>query len=334
MKILIATSIYLPNTGGPAQYAFELNREFRSMGHEVKVVRYSWEKILPSWVKHFVYFLKLVPCAMKADFILALDTYLAAIPALWAGRLFGKKVLVRTGGDFFWEMYVNRTGQSVTLSEFYKREREFNTKEKIIFGLTRETLRRFDGVIFSTEYQREIFINAYNLKRDRTFIVENCYKEKVIGNNPSSKNFLWAGRDIPLKNVKRLESAFNKAKEKSPEISLDIMKNPHHQEFIAKLTDCYAFVLPSLSEVSPNTILRAISLNKPFVCTRETGIYDKIKDLGLFVDPLSEDDIREKILALSDDSIYDMQKDKLKAFTYTHSYAEIAQEILSIAASL
>ena len=109
------------------------------------------------------------------------------------------------------------------------------------------------------------------------------------------------------------------------------MLNPDHNLMIEKMKDCYAFILPSLSEISPGIILRAISFNKPFICTKETGIYERIKDIGLFIDPLSEKDIKERILFLADNNNYLEQRGKIENFNFRHSYREIANELITIA---
>ena len=134
-----------------------------------------------------------------------------------------------------------------------------------------------------------------------------------------------------MKNLSGLKKAFKKAQKENPGISLDIMLDPNHDLLMEKMKKCYAFILPSLSDISPNLILRAISFNKPFICTRETGIYDRVKEAGLFVNPLDIDDIKEKILFLADDNNYEEQKRKVENFDFKHSYKEIAREILKIA---
>ena len=72
----------------------------------------------------------------------------------------------------------------------------------------------------------------------------------------------------------------------------------------------------------------------PFICTREIGIYERIKDIGLFINPLNEDGIKEKILFLADDKNYEEQKKKVESFNFQHSYRDIAEEILRIAEKL
>jgi hypothetical protein len=82
---------------------------------------------------------------------------------------------------FLWEGYVERTGDLVLLRDFYKtRLDKFSLKEKIIFYLTKWTLSHTDKVIFSTQWQKDIFMEPYQLhKKDadkKIEIVENRYE--------------------------------------------------------------------------------------------------------------------------------------------------------------
>jgi len=92
-------------------------------------------------------------------------------------------------------------------------------------------------------------------------------------------------------------------------------------------------VLASLGDISPNTILEAITFSKPFILTRECGFYDKLRDIGVWVDPEDVDDVAAKIEWLADDANYEAQRKKVAAFTFTHSYADIAREIMEVYAS-
>jgi hypothetical protein len=60
MKILIATGIYPPKIGGPAQYALNLKNEFEKMGHGVRVKTYGIEGKLPTGFRHLFFFFKII----------------------------------------------------------------------------------------------------------------------------------------------------------------------------------------------------------------------------------------------------------------------------------
>ena len=96
------------------------------------------------------------------------------------------------------------------------------------------------------------------------------------------------------------------------------------------MKEAYAIILPSLSEVSPNFILEAVSFNKPFIVTKETGLVESLKDIGLFADPLSVGDIKSKIEFLLENHNYMERKKKIESFNFTHTYKEIAREIIEL----
>ncbi len=330
MHILIATGIFPPDIGGPAQYAKHLAKEFTKLGHSVDILVYKLEKKLPSGIRHFLYFLRVVSSLPKKDFIIALDSFSVGLPAVLAAKIFGKKNIVRIGGDFLWENYVEKTGNLITLGDFYEKRPRLSLKHKIIFSLSKFCLQNASSIVFSTEWQRDIFKDAYGLKPERLFIIENYYGEKIAGEFFQKKNFLWAGRPIKLKNINLLKEIFQELEKERPDIKLEIMAGAFYEELMEKIRNCYAVILPSISDISPNFILDAIRCNKPFILTKETGLYDKLKNIGLFTSPFNRKDIKDKILFLADQRNYDEYKRRVAEFNFTHSWREIAEDFLKI----
>lgn len=330
MKILIATGIYPPDIGGPAHYAKSLHDEFIKLGYTVKVLAYNIEKKLPVGVRHLWFFLRVVFSLRGVDLVIALDTFSVGLPVVLSGKLFRKKVIIRTGGDFLWESYIMRTGEKILLSEFYKKERNYSVKEKIIFKLTKFLLRNSNAIVFSTKWQRDVFISAYDLGNNKIFIIENFYGGKMDNIEPKEKNFLWAGRDITLKNLDTLKEAFEEVRKIDNSLKLDILKKVPRKELLEKIKTCYAVILPSVSEVSPNFIMESLMFNKPFIVTKDTGLYSKLETVGNFVNPLSVEDIKEKILFLADNENYNENKRKISSFNFIHSYKDIAKEFLGV----
>jgi len=331
MKILICTGIFPPNVGGPAQYAKEVSLELKRHGHSVKVLAFELERKLPTIIRHELFFWRTLFSLRGVDFILALDTFSVGFPAAVDAKILRKKIIIRTGGDFLWESYVERTGDLVLFRDFYKsRLDKLNFKERIIFDVTRWTLKNSKAIIFSTEWQRRFFEEAYNLNPHKNFIVENFYGEKLESLVPDKKIFVGGTRPLKWKNLPRLAAAFELARREDPSISLDLLGAPY-EEFLKKIQNSYAVILVSLGDISPNMILDAVRSQKPFILSRENGLYDRIKDIGLFVDPEDKKDIYEKILMLSKKEIYDEYKNKISQFNFTHSWREICDEIISIA---
>lgn len=328
MKIIIATGIYPPEIGGPAQYAKNLKAEFEAKGHKVAVLTYRSEKRLPTGIRHFWFFLRYLSAFPRFDLVIALDTFSVGLPAVAAAKILGKKIIIRTGGDFLWEQYVERTGDLVLLKNFYQtRLDKLNPKEKIVFKLSRWAILNASRLIFSTDWQKKIWSLVYGFDEAKTSIVENYYGPKEPSFPSAEKNFITGGRSLKLKNFHRLVEAFEKAKTKEFSLIYDDTTKPF-EKFMDKVAHCYAVILVSLGDISPNLILDAIRHNKPFILTRETGLYDKLRDIGLFVDPEDTNDIAEKIVFLSDQKNYEKQVEKIKMFNFTHVWQEIAVEFV------
>jgi putative flippase GtrA/glycosyltransferase involved in cell wall biosynthesis len=330
MKILIATGIYPPKIGGPAEYAKNLREEFEKLGHVVNVKTYDVEDKLPTGMRHLFFFLKIIKDVISSDAIFILDTFSVGWPTTLACKIFGKKGIIRTGGDFLWEQYVERTGKKILLRNFYDNEKpKFSFKEKIVFKLTRWTLNNATKIIFSTEWQRDIFIKAYGFKRENTCIVENYFGPKNTGDKFESKMFVGSTRNLVWKNIDTLKSVFEKINSVHHEVSL-FLDNMPYKDFIKKINSCYGVILVSLGDISPNMITDAIKLNKPFICTKEVGIYDRIKNAGIFVDPLNKKEIEEAISIMLTEDGYAKAQEKVENFNFVHTWSQIAGEFIDI----
>ena len=262
--------------------------------------------------------------------VLALDTFSVGWPTTLAAKIFGKNCLIRTGGDFLWEGYVERTKKKILLRNFYQTEiQNLSLKEKLIFRITKWTLQNATKVIFSTEWQKQIFIKAYDLKEWDTDIIENYYGEKTSDFDYEAMVFIGSTRRLVWKNLNTLQKVFDRVAQTHPHAAL-FLDNLPHDNFLDKLGHSYAVVLISLGDISPNMILDAVRLNRPFICTREIGIYDRIKEAGLFVDPLDEKAIEGAILNLLSADGYQKAKEKVRNFNFTHNWGQIAKELLRI----
>ncbi len=329
-KILIATGIFPPQIGGPAHYVHSLAKEFVKLGFENYVVSFSYVLKLPPIIRHIVYLCKLLVLGWRYDAILGFDLLSVGFPAVLAGKILRKKVILRVGGDFLWEHYVERTKEKIPLSQFYQRTNLYTYKEKIIFNITKFVVRSCDLVVFTTPWFRDIFVSAYGLEYKSTIIIENAFGHLHGDVFPRKQNFLWAGRPLFLKNTEALSRAFACAQDVNPNITLEMYQNLSHEELMEKIKTCYAVIYPSLSEVSPNFVLEALSYGKPSIVTKETGYTNFLRDVALFVDPLDEKDITVKILALAEEKQYQDLLYRARAFGRTHTYAEIAAEYAAL----
>lgn len=339
MKILISTGIYPPDIGGPAQYARNLYETWKGQGHDVKVAAYRWERAFPTFLRHILFFFKIFRKGWNADMILVLDTWSAAVPTMYACKLMRKKYIIRTGGDFLWETYVERTGDMVLFRKFYESSlNKFSRKEKLIYKLGGKALKNAAMIIYSTDWQRKVFEKAYGLDSSRSRIVENFCGNREEQIEPENRVFVAGTRDLKWKNLDLLKKAFklaqNDIKNKGlEEIEFDTTKAVY-DNFQERMRRSYAVILTSIGDISPNMIFDAIRVGTPFILTKETGIADRVRDCAVFVDPMNEQDIREKIVWMSDVNNRKLQAEKIRKFSWVHTWEEIGKEILSLYAKL
>ena len=336
MKILISTGIYPPDIGGSAQYARNLYETWKVQGHDVKVAAYRWERAFPAFVRHFLFFLKIFRKGWDADLVIVLDTWSAGVPTMFACGLMRKRYLIRTGGDFLWETYVERTGDLVLLRDFYEQSLgKLSLKEKMIYKLGGNTLRKASTVIFSNRWQQSLFEKAYKLDSQKSRIVENFCGEREDSREPEARVFMAGTRDIKLKNIDALKRAFKVAQDEVKargfeDIEFDTTKAVY-DNFQERMRRSYAVVLTSLGDVSPSMIFDAIRVGTPFILTKETGISDRVMECAMFVDPKDEKDIAEKIIWISDPKNRALQAQKVRGFKWIHTWDDIGKEIVAIA---
>ncbi|MEQ1561701.1 MAG: hypothetical protein ABL899_03215, partial [Nitrospira sp.] len=311
------------------EYAKNLADVWTKQGHKVTVKIFGNFQKYPWGLRHILFFFYIIPSVIFADYIFTLEAFSSGIVTI-ASKIFFKKVIFRTGGDLLWESYTERTGDTVLLKDFYQTSLDkLSRKEKIIFSLMKWTLRNLSAVIWSTEWQKDIFMKPYRLEEQRHFIVENYYGPRLNPVESSEKNFIGSARKLKWKNIEMLQNIFESQEVKSVGVRLEISHIPHEQ-FLEKIRQSYAVIVASFGDISPNTILDAIRCQKPFIVTKETGIYERIKDVAVFVDPKNPDDIKERVLWLSIPQNYELQKKKLQSFNFTHSWEEMADEYLRI----
>ncbi|MBC7836662.1 glycosyltransferase family 4 protein [Acetobacteraceae bacterium] len=334
MRFLIATPLYPPDIGGPSKYAKKICDELTRRDIPVSVVAWSgMERALPWGLRHLVYFLRLIPGVLRADYILALDTWSVGFPALCAAKLFRKKFLVRVGGDFLWEGYIERTGEMVRLSEFYEKPHVFSFKELLVLKATKFLVRHADVLLFNTQWQLDIWHKAYSFEHKNARVLENEYPQKR-GDSPAQKKvFVASGRGIRYKNISAFTEAFNKVTQRYPEIELDTTPLPP-EENAKRIASCYAVAVPSVSEINSNFIIEALSYGKPFITASDSGMHTRLKELGKFVDTLDKKAMEIAIEELLDEATYRGYKEKIEAFSYIRSWKEVTDEIIDVARSI
>ncbi|MFZ2803651.1 MAG: glycosyltransferase family 4 protein [Patescibacteria group bacterium] len=128
MKILLATGIYPPESGGPATYTSGLFVSLKARGHEVDVLAYGDASLKEDHVtrvsraggavvRYIRYAWQAFRLAPQADIVYAQGPVSEGFPATVGALLAGKPLMMKVVGDYAWEMAQQR-GEEKLLDEF------------------------------------------------------------------------------------------------------------------------------------------------------------------------------------------------------------------------
>ncbi len=361
MKIVLATGIYPPDIGGPATYVRHLAEELSGRGHQVTVITYAlnphitpsgggeqWNVVRVSkkggpllrWIR---YAKALKEYGSDADVVECFSSVSCGVP-LRLARLKKPRKVLRLGGDFLWERYTD-LGRRRTLREFLIRHPRFR------FPMAR-LLATFDHIIFSTRFQQLLYERAYR-GMPRNSVIENVLSGKaspVPHQKHDPVRLLFLGRFVRFKNLDRLFRAVSRIplatltlvgegpqKEKLLALSrtlqlqgrVSIVPPVHGEEVQRVFADHDLFVLPSLTEISPNAALEARAAGLPVLLSEENGLSEALRE-GMIIRPLiSTTDITKAILEA--DHRYDEFAQAAAApFVHGRGWDQVADEHLAL----
>jgi glycosyltransferase involved in cell wall biosynthesis len=214
MKIVLATPLYPPDSGGPATYAKLLVEHLpgatksaseAAERDEVVLLNFGDVRHLPKGIRHAVYFWKVVRAARGADVILALDPVSVGLPAALAAGLLGKPLVVKIVGDFAWEQGTQRFGVIATLDTFVRQERV-----PFAVACLRVTqgfvARRAKRIIVPSNYLKGI-ITAWGISSEKISIIFNSVElpqeilETAASKTDGREGIVSVGRLVPWKGM-------------------------------------------------------------------------------------------------------------------------------------
>jgi len=363
MKILLASGIFLPEAGGPATFAAKFGQELRVQGHEVAVLTFSdsaqhdtdksfdfpiyrikrSNKIMNYWR----YFWKVKKLASGFDVVYALDHISAGFPAAMACQRLQKPFFVRVGGDFLWERYVENVG-AITLGRYY--EQALYKSDNFRFSMANYVFSIAKKIIFTTQWQKNIFEKYYQIDKQKIELVKNA-QPLLLGQKhaPENKEIIFAGRLNSKNNISNLLSAWKKidnadfklviigsgpqqnniAEDIKNVSNAELISNMNQEQLHLRMSECYLMIFPSLSDISPNLMLEAISLGVPFISTDQLG-FEWVKSVARLFDPQDADQMAEAIRETFDESVYQKYSDKLRELKYDYQYSQAVEDTISI----
>lgn len=368
MKITIATGIFIPEAGGPATYAPKIAQEFLAMGHRVNIVTYSdkgqydFDSDLPyqvvrikrgnKLVNYWRYYQVLNKVAKDSDIIYSFDHFSAGIPAAKFCWRHKKPLYIRVGGDFIWERYLDISKDLVTLKDFYEKNIHLNA-EKLRFKLIKWVFGRATGIIFTTDWQKNIFKKFYNLPAKKLFVINNPIGKPNVDLDRSDirKEIIFSGRFVHKNNLINLIKAFAEIKNRDYSLvfigegpiesemkkaiddlgadNISIEPRMSRESLMDRVAKAYFAIWPSLTDISPNSLLEALSMNVPVLSSSEIG-FEELKDKIKTFDPRSASKMTEAISELLDEDNYNNYLRDIGDIAYDYTYKQAATDTIKI----
>lgn len=358
MKVILATGIYPPEIGGPATYVRELAGALRAKGAQVSIVTFGDPQPEDErdgvtrvsrrggpFLRYKRYARVLREMSEDVDVIEAFSSVSVGVP-LWLAHIRGPKKILRLGGDFLWERATDR-GDGRGLREWYDHKPWF-------VGFMNGLLRTFDTIVFSTHFQEDLYRRYYK-NMPPTTVIENVNPSgtPTLHQKHVPLRLLSLGRFVSFKNLPILVEAVKKLPdvtltiagsgpmERSLRASVDGLRLGERVTFLspqhgpkkeALLRDHDVLVVPSKTDISPNTALEARAAGLPVLLTQETGLSRVLLD-GMIVAKLETAD--DVVTAVSDIvQKYDAYAARAAQPVPPRGWNQLADEHLSLFVSL
>ncbi|MEX0935053.1 MAG: glycosyltransferase family 4 protein [Candidatus Paceibacterota bacterium] len=358
MKILLTTGIFPPETGGPATLTPLIADALIDRGHDVTVLTFSDhvqesvdEKYSFNLVRvvrgnklsnYWRFFREVWDRIDDVDFVYSLGWFTAGIPLSLAARLKKKPYVVRVGGDYAWERYLSWGREPLTIREFYSTGVYKKGGLSVFFMLIKWVFSGAHHVVFNSDVQRELYEKYYKLDSDKTITIYNpSPRLSVDSDRTLRKEIFFAGRLEEKNNVSTLIDAFaladldsfkltivgegsqkkklmDKVSDHGMEETITFLLPMDKSQLLKHMKDVYCVVLPSWTDVSPNTAYEALSLGVPLVITEEN--YLPFRDsLNMMFDPHSSKQLSQILEHLGDEVEHHRAKQQISTIDFQHS---------------
>lgn len=283
MRILIATGLYPPESGGPATYTALIEKRLPAHGIEVTVVPFRTVRHLPQGLRHLAYLGKLL--LTPADLIYAQDTVSVGLPAALAALLLRVPLVVRVPGDYAWEQARQRFGVTDELGPF--QQKSYGLRVALLRMLQRYVVNRACLVVTPSEYMRALVGKWTDPKKVHRIYTSLSLPPRYTlpAGRPQGFLVVTIARPVPWKGLEALERVVscNKAW-----VYKHVNDLPHEQA-MGWLKAADVFVLNSTYEGLSHALVEALSLGTPVVATNVGGNPEVVGDAGLLIPPKDDE---------------------------------------------
>ncbi len=330
MKILLITSIFPPDIGGPAGYVFNLFNGLRQLNHDVDVIAYGKDisKKYPLPLRMLFFLFLILQKGRKYNLFYAHGGLSSTLPALLACRLLGKKIGVKVTGDYAWEQSTNLGLVTDDIDIFQTKKYGFFIK---ILKLSQNfVVKNSDFIVAPSQYLKKM-VGEWGVKEEKIYIIYNSVIINYLPSIPKDEfqYILSVGRLVSWKGFDALIEAFSEIRGDFTNLKLVIVGDGpllFRLKELAKKTSCsdsilftgalnkedvfqwYArascFVLFSGYEGLSHVLLEALSFKLPVIASDKGGNKELIQNgINGFLVPWKNKELLKK-------SLYDVCNNK------------------------
>ena len=317
MRIVLATGIYPPDTGGPASYTQALSVWLRERGDTVTVICYS-DKPGDDVVRitrqgsvmsrYWRYAKAVYHAAKKADIIYLQGPVSEGFPGTVAAMIAGKPTVMKIVGDYAWEQ-AQQKGESALLDEFLQTSHKDGIRLMEI--IERWTAKQAKRIITPSRYLKTV-VERWGVSSEKIEVILNAQdalsasltlREGGVEHSETEGVICFtAARAVPWKGVKELITWWQEMPEThhlviagtGPDAALwrTLIDNSPAKDRITyrgaltrdEMAEQYAqsdvFLLDSGYEGYPHVVAEAASLGVPCYVSDKGGNPETIEQFG------------------------------------------------------
>lgn len=185
MKVLIATGIYPPEIGGPAEYVRSLARELVRRGDAPTVVTYGdartergdgWDVVPVSrsggpFLRYLRYARTVARLARGADLVYLQGAVSEGLPGTIGAMLARKPTVMRVPGDYAWEMYQQSKVANELLDEFLTHRHSGGIR--LLEAIERWTSRAARRIITPSRYIKRV-VERWGAPSEKIRVITSC----------------------------------------------------------------------------------------------------------------------------------------------------------------
>lgn len=315
MRILISTSVFPPDIGGPATYVPDLAQNLVKQGHTVYVLtssdveKHRDDNLYPFSVyrvtrqsritRMIVLTLMTIKLARYSDIIFVNGNFIEAVIAT---KIIRKPLVFKVVGDWIWERCVNAGLVKDKIDDF--QQNQYTWKIGYQKWLRNWVTQQANAIIVPSNYLKKIVVN-WNIRPEKISVIYNASHlptEQDIAEAESFKGYTiitvarlvaWKGIDrlirvlanIPCTRLMIIGDGPIKNELEKLTSALDLQTRVtfvgrvNRAKVLAYLKSADLFVLNSTYEGLPHVIVEAMQAQIPVIATNVGGTHELIEDM-------------------------------------------------------